>query len=350
MTVPGVLSQVVKTYNESAIRNQPQFAVQAALALGSVVLGRNYVTNQENYASLYFINLGQTGSGKEHAKTVIEKILIQAGQRELIGPKAYTSDAGLMSSLLAKPRHISVADEFGRYLSSSRSSGDTNKQDAQSALMEVWGRLGGEHLEKGYSTHGMSAEQAEAVQNRRVVRPALTMMGLTTPSSFYEALGDADLTSGFLNRFVVVESDLPRQRARMIKPVQCTDSLSNWIKKYVWAISEDDDDMDDMMARLNPHDPTDAIEVPFNEAAFQMLADIDDDSINMMNKAGSDDIAAMYSRIREIIMRLSLIVALSCQSRTIKLAHVEWARDYVYSFADDSNLSPLQKFSLSLRG
>jgi hypothetical protein len=63
-----------------------------------------------------------------------------------------------------------------------------------------------------------------------------------------------------------------------------------------------------------------------------MLAKIDDDSIRMMNKAGSDDIAAMYSRMREIIMRLSLIVALSCQSRTILPAHVEWSREYVYFY------------------
>ncbi len=333
MMVPGILGQVVKIYNDSAIRKQPQFAVQAALAVGSVVLGRNYVTNQENYSSLYFVNLGQTGSGKEHAKTVIEKVLIQAGQRDLIGPKSYTSDAGLMSALLAKPRHISVSDEFGRYLASSRSSGDTNKQDAQSALMEVWGRLSGEHLEKGYSTHGMSAEQAQAVHDRRVVRPALTMMGLTTPGSFYAALGDADLTSGFLNRFIVVETDLPRQRASMIKPIVISDSLSSWVKKYVWGMTDDNEEhIDDIMGRINSNEVGDAIQIPFSKESFAMLAKIDDDSIRMMNKAGSDDIAAMYSRMREIIMRLSLIVALSCQSRTILPAHVEWSREYVYFY------------------
>ncbi|AGH31447.1 hypothetical protein LOKG_00010 [Loktanella phage pCB2051-A] len=332
LKVPGVLQDVVDVYNASAIRKQPQFAVQTALSLGSLVLGRNYKTNQFNYSSLYFVNLGQTGSGKEHVKTVIEKILIQCNQRDLIGPKSYTSDAGLMSSLLAKPRHLSVSDEFGRYLKSGRNSGDSNKQDAQSALMEVWGRLDGEHLEKGYSTHGMSAEQAEAVHNRRVVRPALTLVGLTTPGSFYDALGDADLTSGFLNRFIVVESHLPRQMAQMVKPVTPSKALETWVKKWVWPMGADDEDMDDVMARLSHNDPGDAVEIPFNAEAFRMLSDIDGDTITMMNDAGSDEMAAMYSRVREIIMRMSLIIAISCGSRTIKAEHVKWCRDYVYFY------------------
>jgi hypothetical protein len=44
LSIPGVLQEVVDYYNATAIKPQPQFAVQAALAFGSVVLGRPTMT------------------------------------------------------------------------------------------------------------------------------------------------------------------------------------------------------------------------------------------------------------------------------------------------------------------
>ena len=54
------------------------------------VMGRRWVTNQRNFSSLYLLNIGETGSGKEHSKTVLERLLEEAGLDELIGPAGYT--------------------------------------------------------------------------------------------------------------------------------------------------------------------------------------------------------------------------------------------------------------------
>ena len=53
---------------------------------------------------------------------------------------------------------------MGLYLSSAGNSTDANKHEAQSALMEVFGRLDGTHVDKGYSTHGKSKKQIEAME------------------------------------------------------------------------------------------------------------------------------------------------------------------------------------------
>ena len=68
LSVPGVLQDVVDYYSVTAIKPQPQFAVQCAIAFGSVVMGRRWVTDQRNFSSLYLLNIGETGSGKEHTK------------------------------------------------------------------------------------------------------------------------------------------------------------------------------------------------------------------------------------------------------------------------------------------
>ncbi len=71
LAIPGILQDVVNGYSISAIKPQPQFAVQCAIAFGSVVMGRRWVTDRRNFSSLYLLNIGETGSGKEHTKTVL---------------------------------------------------------------------------------------------------------------------------------------------------------------------------------------------------------------------------------------------------------------------------------------
>jgi hypothetical protein len=42
LSVPGILQDVVNYYTTTAIKPQPQFAVQAAIAFGSVAMGRRW--------------------------------------------------------------------------------------------------------------------------------------------------------------------------------------------------------------------------------------------------------------------------------------------------------------------
>jgi hypothetical protein len=86
LSVPGILQDVVNYYTTTAIKPQPQFAVQAAIAFGSVAMGRRWVTDQRNFSSLYFLNIGETGSGKEHTKTVLRRSARTVGPRRSYWP------------------------------------------------------------------------------------------------------------------------------------------------------------------------------------------------------------------------------------------------------------------------
>lgn len=52
LSIPGILQDVVNYYETTAIKTQPQFAVQTAIALGSVAMGRRWTTSQRNFSSL----------------------------------------------------------------------------------------------------------------------------------------------------------------------------------------------------------------------------------------------------------------------------------------------------------
>lgn len=332
LAIPGVLQEVVDYYNATAMKPQPQFAVQAALAFGSVVLGRNWSTDQNNFTSLYFLNLAPTSGGKEHIKRVIETFLGEAGLDSLIGPKTYSSEAGVLSTLLLKPRHISITDEFGRYLASSRGAGNANKLDMQSALMEVFGRLDGIYYGIGYSTRGMTKEQIDAQSNMRVDRPALTLVGMTTPTTLYDALGQQDVVDGFLNRFLIVESPLGRQEERFRTSVRIPSRVLKWARDNAWQCGEDDDDLEALRAMVEPsHAPEPRI-VPFAEDCVPILKDMSARVHEEMNRLDEHGMAELYGRTREIAMRVALIVAVSDGSTRVERRHLEWARDYVFYY------------------
>ena len=204
--LPGVLGAVQDWIDATARKPQPAFAIQAALAFGSAVLGRRYVTCQRNWPALYYMNIGKSASGKEHAKWAIEALLEGCQLPQLIGPAGYTSDSGVLSALHRQPSHLAVIDEFGKVLE-----GASVKHGARSAstlrmLMEVWARADGVMRPQGYSTFGMTPQDIQKLEQRTVRHPSLTLLTMTTPESFFDAVGSAAARDGFLNRFLIVES------------------------------------------------------------------------------------------------------------------------------------------------
>lgn len=356
MTIPGVLGEIVDMYNDSAPRPQPQFAVHAALAIGSVILGRNWSTSYGNFSSVYLLTLGKTASGKEHGLKLVQKVLDQC-ELDLVGPTRYTSDAGVMSALEIKPKHISLADEFSRYLKSARTSGDANQSNAQSSLMEIWGRLDGVHRDKGYSARGMTKQQMEEMAGRHIKRPAITLYGVATPEDFYNAISSEDISGGFLNRFLVVDTEVPRLPMQQNpKPVEISDGFRKWARENAFPLIEGDEDIMDAISRASAVEPSDPLIVPFTKKALRVLEDIDLYTLQKMDSLDSAGLDGLYGRVREITMRLALIVCRSCEEDEITAEHVEWARDYVYyhtekveaASQDDMGVSDNQKIVNSI--
>jgi len=326
LSVPGVLQDVVNFYTVTAIKPQPQFAVQAAIAYGSVVMGRRWVTDQRNFSSLYFLNIGETGSGKEHTKTVLEELLEEAGLDELIGPAGYTSAAGVISTLTKKPTHVSVVDELGRQLKSAAAKGNQHKADALTSIMECFGRQDGTLRQQGYATNTMKSADAEKLE-KVVKRPSLTLVGMSTPSEFMQAIGGGDVASGLLNRFVIVKSEIGVQLSQEKRRSNISERLAKWSKEHAHAQVGDLD-------TGNAHDmPPHPVEVPFTPEAKKLLRQYEEKLVDAIKKETGTGLEAMYNRSREIAMRLSLIIARSMDQDEIGPDAMQWSINYVDHYA-----------------
>ncbi|QJE00487.1 DUF3987 domain-containing protein [Massilia forsythiae] len=330
LTIPGKLGLMVDWTNATAMKPQPMFAVQAALALGSVAMGRKFRTTNDNWPSLFFLNIGVSGAGKEHAKTAIERVLRAAKFSAMSPASEYTSDSAIDSMLRAHPTHIAIIDEFGYMLKTANAKNNTNGGTARKRLMEVFGRCGGTLQPKAFSTATLNQAQRDGLGPRHVENPALTVLGMTTPTPFYEAVGSGALTDGFLNRLIVVESDLGRQPARFVDQVAMPDDLVRWVRE---CRVKGAGDLADVIDTAHSEVPVPAI-LDFSGEARRLFTELELRCIKRMDELEMHGMAEMYSRVREIAMRVSLIVAHSSETGVIGREHAQWAIDYVTFWAD----------------
>jgi hypothetical protein len=209
----GLMGEIYDYYNAVSGQEQKGWSVQTALAIISIVAGRSYRSNHNNFTSLYFMCVGVTGSGKETVITVIDKVLSACGFGHYIAGSGYTSGAAVYSTLLDRPKHITIIDEIGRYLeASAKNAGQHQQRAANTQIMEAWGRCHGTMRPLGYSTMNLKKEDASALKNRRIHNPALTIVGMTTPETLFSTLNIDAVKDGFANRFCFSISDVKRQK------------------------------------------------------------------------------------------------------------------------------------------
>lgn len=317
---PGILGDVFDYALRSAPNPNEVVATQAALALGSIVLGRRYVSEANNYTSLYFLTVAKSTTGKEHGKTVIEAILEAAEIESLRGGAGYTSPGAVFSILKDKPAHITIIDEFGAYLEAARAMGNSALSEAVTTLMEAFGRLHGSIYPRSYSTMTEKNDANDTI----IKRPAITLLGMTTPGRLYKSLHSGDVEGGLLGRLLVVESNAPRQMPRYVRPIDPPTTIIDWCKK-----ARSVEVVGDLVDVLSPDDFP--IEVPIDDAARNVFDDFGRHLIKRQDALESIGLDVILGRTREIAMRVATILAVSVDVSkpviTDELA--EWAVDYV---------------------
>ena len=334
LQIPGMLGKVVEWSMHTARKPQAIYSVAAALALGSVLMGRRYQSSMSNWASIYLIAIGRSATGKEHIKSTIEWMLEAAGLDALLGPSKYTSESGVVSALIDKPTHIHITDEMGMQLESANKDKSGQYRDISKIEMECFGRLHGTLHPVGYSTAGMSKTQKAEMAERKVLNPALTIMAMTTPITFYDAIGSKALRDGFLNRFIVMECYSEREAGQFCTNNTPPEDIVEWCKK-VRAPHTQLDGLIDVAHDMKPQPKIINIE-PEAMAAFR---DFEDFTLSEMDRLEKFGLAEMWGRANEISMRLSMIISMSCESETINKEHAEWSINFVRHFTNEAVVS-----------
>ena len=326
---PGIIKDIYQYSEQIAQISQPALSLQSALGVGSVAAGRMYKSDMNNFSSLYFMCIAKSGQGKENTKTVIESVLDNSGHIDLMAGDGYTSSGAVYSLLRHKPTHITVMDEFGKRLESIAKSSNSNKEDALQALMEAWGRCHGTIRPDNYSLMNMSSKQQQEAMDRSTIKPAITLMGMSVPKNFYGALSTGRIVDGFLNRFIVVESKLPRVVGRMVPFREPSHAICEWVRK----MRETKNEMEELAKNNSEMDFRQRV-LTFDSESKDLLTKLAYKLIEEQDALEKDGLEVLLSRTREKAMRLALICALADNHNTniIRSDITKWAIDYVYYY------------------
>ena len=328
LELPGALGHFVRYVNATAPRAQPAFAVGAALALGAAVCGRRYRTTRNNFSSLYLVHVGKSGSGKEHARTAIYSALTAADWPELIGGNGFSSDSAVISSLLLQPSHITVIDEIGALLGNIQAEGAYMARSAVTSLVEAWGNLHGSMRPKSLSMLSATRDQIDAALKRVVHNPALTLLGMTTPRTFYGALTESSIEGGFLSRLLIIETDIGRQMPGVPSNEPVPAVVVDWIK----AVRTHQAQRGNLAAVDAGPDALPVLtEVPIDRAAQAVFDDYMRETITSADDLEQEGMAELEVRSVEKAMRIALSLAVSSDpfAPTITRMEAEWAVAYV---------------------
>jgi hypothetical protein len=175
----------------------------------------------------------------------------------------------------------------------------------------------------------LTQKQQQEALDRSTIKPAITLVGMSVPRNFYGALSTGRIVDGFLNRFIVVESKLPRSVSRMVPFVEPSHAICEWVRKVretkneIEQIARDNSEVD-FKQRL----------VKFDDHSKDLLNKLAYELVDQQNKLEKDGLEVLLSRTREKAMRLALICAVAENPYTnvIKGDITQWAIDYVYYY------------------
>lgn len=319
----GILGEIVNYYHATSGNKQDGFAVQSAIGACSVMLSRNFETNYSNRTSLFLMCIGLSATGKEHVKKVIELILEATSNGHLISGDGYTSGAAVISALQERPRHITIIDEFSKYLQAANNKyGNSHLMEANSQLMQAISRLDGTMRARSYATIGQTKDRKKELANQIVVNPAVAMVAMSTPDDLFHSIDLRSIKDGFLNRFIICVSDAERAIREHKEPIDVPQSILEWAS----IIRQRHGDS----AESATEHPT-VVKLVFSQGAIEQQREFQQFCIDRANELEQYGMSEISGRSNEMSMRLALIVALSRDPMTevIEPADMSWAIEWV---------------------
>ena len=319
--LPGVLELMVQWSLQTAPHPVRMYSVAAALGVASTVCARRYATTRQNYSTLYLLVIGKSGTGKEHVRRSANGLLRAARAPYLIGPNEWTSRSAVWSSVLSQPQSLAIVDEFGQFLNAATggSDGAAMKNGVLTALMELFSRVDDTAITPQFSTLTLSDKQRKAADRKSIERPAQSVIGLTTPNEWYDSLKGNRISSGFLNRFLVLEADIPRGDLSDVIDDGPPEAVQQWITAIL--AKRADFDLPGRPTEIPP--PVRLSIAPDADRCFKAFKRECNARADVLEP---EKLGELPMRAGEQAMRLALIAALAedPHATTIALTHAEW--------------------------
>jgi hypothetical protein len=276
--------------------------------------------------NLLLLGVAGSGSGKEHPRGCVKKLLNAAGLNDYLLGRGFASQQGIVGKLANQFSGVFLVDEMGHVLRAIMS-------DRSPAYLRGIATM---IMELATSSTGMYIEDARLSDREAgrvgydIPEPCLNMFATTTPSTLWGALTSGSALDGFLARWVLFESPLNYPDPQFdTEPLERRlDDLALMIQQIVVGPGVEANEISLASAKgaLKPimeesdlgHEPIRRVEmpdvytVPMTEMAREVDRAITRKEVQLKRENEGKSLAtAILARTSEHVRRLALIRAVS---------------------------------------
>ncbi|MFP1645964.1 PriCT-2 domain-containing protein [Pontitalea aquivivens] len=326
----GLVGDLTDYMLTTARRPQPLLSLGASLCAIGALMGRNYRTEGNLRSNLYVVGIADSGSGKNHAREIINETFFEAGLAHHLGGNKIASGAGLLTALHRQPAILFQIDEFGMFLSAAadRKRSPRHITEILDNMTELYTSAGGIFLGAEYANRDGTNER------RDINQPCLCVYGTTTPLHFWGALQGANVVDGSLARFLILPSDedypdeniavgIRQAPPALIHGLQLIAAGGGGAKGNLTGKTADQN------TAVNP------MIVPMTEEARARFRQLSIELTEELRAAAGTAFTAILARIGENALKLALIVAVGRDPTRpeIEITAAEWAITFVRHYA-----------------
>lgn len=310
---PGAAGALAEFIYSHAHRPVKEVAIVGALGLLAGVCGREWCIPNSGL-NIYVVLVARSAIGKEAMHSGISR-LVSAVRADYAAADTFVcfddfaSGPALTKHLLANPRTVNVAGEYGHKFAAMAKGNESAMTTLRRSLTNLYSKSGRGNIAGGivYSSQESNVASIEGA--------AFSLIGETTPGVFFESMHRGMMEDGFMSRFTVVEytgERPPRNRSRRDTP---DPRLVTWLAAMMRHA--------DQLGAKGQFQ-----EVEHESAAISMLDAFEDECDEQINSAHDDEAQRqMWNRAALKVRRISGLLAVADQYLFPRVtpAHVEWA-------------------------
>ena len=311
---PGLAGAIAQFIYQSAPRPVKEVAIVGALGLLAGICGKTWFIPGSGL-NLYVILVARSAVGKEAMHSGISALVQAASMRApsvhgFVNFTDFASGPALIKAWATQSSFVQVAGEWGHKLKRLAQDGgnDTAAASLRMVMTNLYQKSGPQSI-----VGGINYSQAEG-NIASISGVAFSMIGETTPKTFYSALTETMMEDGFLSRFTIVEYEGDRPALNTSPQPVPSKALADAIGNLV-----------------NTAQTPNRIPVNASPGAAQLFHDFELECDREINSTKDESWRQMWNRASLKVMRVSALLAVADNDThpCVEPHHVMWALELI---------------------